>query len=57
MEFLNQLDPMTTIVLIASTLIIVLVLFAKFIHIILKLAIIAVMVLCILYYLRQAGIL
>jgi len=56
MEFIHQLDPMTAIILIAATLIVVLVLFSKFMHIILKLAIIAVMVFCMLYFLRQAGI-
>ena len=56
MDFLQQLDPMTVIVLIASALIIVFVLFARFIKGILKLAIIAVMIFCILYFLRQAGI-
>jgi hypothetical protein len=56
MEILEQLDATSLIVLIAAALIIVLALFAKFIKGILKLAIIAVMALCRLYVLRQAGI-
>ena len=49
-------DPMTILVPVVAILIIGLTLFAKFIHVLLKLAIIAVMVLCILYFLREAGI-
>lgn len=56
MDGLYQLDPMTLLILCVSILIMVLVLFAKFIHILLKLAIIAVMALVILYFLREAGI-
>ena len=55
-EFLEQLDPTSMIVLISAVLISVLALFAKFIKGSLKLVIIAVMLLCVLYVLRQAGI-
>ncbi len=56
MDFIQSLDPMTTVILLAAAIITVLVLFAKFIKGILKLAIIAVMVLLIVYFLRQAGL-
>ncbi len=56
MDFLQTLDSTTLLVLISAGLIILLVLFAKFIKGILKLAIIAVMALCIIYFLRQAGV-
>ncbi len=56
MEFIQSLGPMPTIVLLATVTIIVLVLFARFIKGILKLAIIAVMVLFIVYFLRQTGL-
>ena len=56
METLQNIDPTTAIVVIAACVIIVLVLLAKFIKGILKIAIIASMIVCILYFLRQAGI-
>lgn len=56
MENLQNIDPTTAMVLIAACAIIVLVLFAKFIKGLLKLAIITSMIACILYFLRQAGI-
>jgi len=54
---LASLDPTTAVVLIAAVVIMVIVLFAKFIKGTLKLAIITAMLLCILYFLRQAGVL
>jgi hypothetical protein len=57
MNEFQPLDPMTGLVVMAALIIIGLTLFSKFIHFILKLAIIAVMVLCILYVLREAGVL
>lgn len=57
MEKLLNIDPTTAMVLIAACAIIVLVLFARFIKGILKIAIISSMIACILYFLRQAGIL
>ena len=57
MENLQNIDPTTAMVLIAASAIIVLVLFAKFIKGMLKIAIITSMIACILYFLRQAGIL
>ena len=56
MENLQNIDPTTAVVLIAASVIIVLVLFAKFIKGLLKIAIITTMIACILYFLRQAGI-
>jgi hypothetical protein len=56
MENLQNIDPTTAVVLIAACTIIVLVLFAKFIKGLLKVAIITSMIACILYFLRQAGI-
>ena len=56
MENLQNIDPTTAMVLIAACAIIILVLFAKFIKGLLKLAIITAMIACILYFLRQAGI-
>ncbi len=56
-ENLQNIDPMTAMVLITASAIIVLVLFAKFIKGTLKIAIITSMIACILYFLRQAGIL
>lgn len=56
MDFLSKLDPMTAIILISAVLIIGFVLFAKAIKGLLKLAVIAVMLVFILYFLRQAGI-
>jgi hypothetical protein len=57
MENLQNIDPMTALALIAASAIIILVLFAKFIKGLLKIGIIATMIACILYFLRQAGIL
>jgi hypothetical protein len=56
MENLQNIDPTTAMVLIAASAIIVLVLVSKFIKGMLKVAIITVMAACILYFLRQAGI-
>ena len=56
MENLHNIDPTTAVILIAACAIIVLVLFAKFIKGLLKIAIITSMIACILYFLRQAGI-
>ena len=56
MENLQNIDPMTVIIIIAACAIIVLALFAKFIKGLLKLAIITTMIACILYFLREAGI-
>ena len=56
MENLQNIDPTTAMVLIAACVIIVLVLYAKFIKVLLKIAIITSMIACILYFLRQAGI-
>ena len=56
MENLQNIDPTTAVILIAACAIIVLVLFAKFIKGLLKIAIITSMIACILYFLRQAGI-
>lgn len=56
MELLQQMDPMTVIILIASSAIIVLVLFSTFIRGTLKIAVIVVMLLCIFYFLRQEGL-
>ena len=57
MENLQNIDATTAVVLIAASVIIVLVLFTKFIRGMLKIAIITSMIACILYFLRQAGIL
>ena len=56
MEHLQNIDPMTVIILIAACSIIILALFAKFIKGMLKIAIITAMIACILYFLREAGI-
>ena len=56
MDILQNLNSVTTIAIVAAAVIIGLVLFAKFIKGLLKLAIIAVMVACILYLLREAGL-
>jgi hypothetical protein len=57
MDNLQNIDPVTAVVLIAASVIIILVLFAKFIRGLLKIAIITSMIACMLYFLRQAGIL
>ncbi len=56
MEALSNLEPMTLMILISAGLIIVFTLFARFIKGTLKLAIIVVMGLLILYFLRQEGV-
>lgn len=56
MENIQNMDPTTAMVLISACVIIVLVLFAKFIKGMLKIGIITTMIACILYFLRQAGI-
>ena len=56
MENLQNIDPLTALVLVAACIIIVLVLFAKAIKGLLKISIITTMIACILYFLRQAGI-
>jgi len=55
-EKLSQLDPVTAIVLIAACAIIVLVLFTQAVRGVLKIAVITAMIACILYFLRQAGL-
>ncbi len=55
-EKLSQLDPMTAMVLIAACAIILLVLFTKVVRGMLKIAVITAMLACILYFLRQAGL-
>lgn len=57
MDKLSSLDPMTIIILVSATLIIGLVLFAKAIKVALKLVVVAVMLVFMLYFLRQAGML
>lgn len=57
MDAIQSLDPMTAIILLTAAAIIILALFAKAVKGILKIAIIATMIACILYFLRQAGIL
>ncbi len=56
METLANISPMTWIILIAAVIICVSVLFAKAIKFVLKLAVIVVMLLFVVYFLRQAGI-
>ena len=56
MEHLQNIDPMTAVIIIAACAIIILVLCAKFIKGLLKIAIITSMIACILYFLREAGI-
>ncbi|HSR87547.1 MAG TPA: hypothetical protein VLL07_01230 [Pontiella sp.] len=56
MENLQSIEPMTAIIIIAACAIIVLALCAKFIRGLLKIAIITSMIACILYFLREAGI-
>lgn len=57
MEFIQSLNPMTIIILLAATAIIVLSLFAKAIKGLLKIGIITTMIAVILYFLRVEGIL
>ena len=56
METIQTFDPMTAIILLTACVVMVIVLFAKFIRLALKLAIIAVMLLIVLYFLRQMGL-
>lgn len=53
----TNIDPMTVIILASATLIIAFVLCAKFIKGLLKVAVISVMLICIIYFLRQVGLL
>ncbi|MDA3833202.1 MAG: hypothetical protein PF495_07375 [Spirochaetales bacterium] len=55
-EMVKHLNPTASLVLISAVVIIGIVLFAKFLSNLLKLAIISVMLICILYFLRQMGI-
>ena len=57
MEQLSNIDSVTLLVVTSAIIICVLVLFAKAIKFTLKLAVIAVMLTFIVYFLRQAGIL
>jgi len=57
MEQLSNIDSVTLLVVASAIIICVLVLFAKAIKFTLKLAVIAVMLAFIVYFLRQAGIL
>lgn len=56
MGFFESMDATSWMVVLSASAIIALVLFAKFIKTMLKLAIIAVMLICIAYFLQQAGI-
>jgi len=56
MEELLNIEPLSAIVLIAACVIIVLVLFTKVVRGMLKIAVITAMIACILYFLRQEGI-
>ena len=56
METLSTINPMTWLILVAAIIICVLVLFAKAIKFTLKLAVIAVMLAFVTYFLQQAGI-
>jgi uncharacterized membrane protein len=56
MEFTDSMDATTWMVVLAASVIITLVLFSKAIKFILKLAVIAVMLAVIAYFLQQAGI-
>ena len=57
MERLQNIDPTAGMAIVAACAIIVLVLFAKYIKGLLKIAIITSMIACILYFLRQTDIL
>ena len=57
MDFIQSLDTTSIIAIAAAAMIILLVLFAKAIQGLLKIAIIAAMIACILYFLREGGIL
>ena len=56
LEQLSNIDSVTLLVLISAVIICVLVLFAKAIKFTLKLSVIALMLVFIVYFLRQAGI-
>jgi len=56
MEELQHIDPMSAMVLIAASAIIVLALFTKVIRGMLKIAVITAMIACILYFLRLEGL-
>lgn len=55
-EMAKNLNPTVSIVLISAVVIIGIVLFAKFLSNLIKMAIIGVMLLLILYFLRQMGV-
>ncbi|MBN2704396.1 MAG: hypothetical protein JXR23_09325 [Pontiellaceae bacterium] len=55
-EMAKNLNPTISLVLIAAVVIIGIVLFAKFLSNLIKMAIIGVMLLLILYFLRQMGV-
>lgn len=56
MESLQSIDPMTWIIIIAAVVISTVVLFNKAVKFILKIAVISVMILFLLYFLIQAGV-
>ncbi|MCK4565419.1 MAG: hypothetical protein KAU94_12190 [Verrucomicrobia bacterium] len=56
MDTLSTIDSMTWIIMISALVICMLVLFAKAINAVLKLAVIVVMLAFVAYFLRQAGI-
>lgn len=56
MEALKSLDPMTLLISIAAVIICCLVLFNKAVKFMLKLAVIGVMLICVVYFLVQAGV-
>ena len=56
LEQLSNIDSVTLLVLISAVIICVLVLFAKAVKFTLKLAVIALMLAFIVYFLRQAGV-
>ncbi|NLX26559.1 MAG: hypothetical protein GXY61_11495 [Lentisphaerae bacterium] len=55
-EMVKNLNPTVSIVLLSAVVIIGIVLFAKFLSNLIKMAIIGVMLLFILYFLRQMGV-
>ncbi len=57
MESLQSIDPMTWIIVVVAVLISTVVLFNKAVKFILKIAVIGVMILFVVYFLVQAGIL
>ena len=56
LEQLSNIDSVTLLVLVSAVIICVLVLFAKVVKFTLKLAVISLMLVFIIYFLRQAGI-